>query len=93
MTGDDKSFIRKQIRKLKNAGVEESVEFLPDFSLAGLKDFFKSLSVLSVPVLKGEAFGLYQAEALASGVPLIQPDIGAFPEIVNSSGGGLIRNH
>jgi glycosyltransferase involved in cell wall biosynthesis len=55
-----------------------------------LHDFFRSLSVLSVPVLKGEAFGLYQVEALASGVPLVQPDLGAFPEIVGATGGGVL---
>ena len=46
--------------------------------------------MLSVPVLKGEAFGLYQLEALASGVPLVQPALGAFPEISRATGGGVI---
>ena len=47
-------------------------------------------SVLSVPVRKGEAFGLYQLEALGCGIPLVQPELGAFPEIINSTGGGFI---
>ncbi|MFT5239834.1 MAG: glycosyltransferase involved in cell wall biosynthesis, partial [Candidatus Promineifilaceae bacterium] len=38
-----------------------------------------------------EAFGLYMAEALLSGVPVVQPDRGAFPEIVAASGGGLLH--
>jgi glycosyltransferase involved in cell wall biosynthesis len=54
-----------------------------------LQDFFRSISVLSVPVLNGEAFGLYQLEALASGVPLVQPHLGAFPEIIAATGGGV----
>jgi glycosyltransferase involved in cell wall biosynthesis len=33
---------------------------------------------------------LYQLEALASGVPLVQPALGAFPEIISKSGGGLV---
>ena len=44
---------------------------------------------MSVPVLKGEAFGLYQIEALASGIPLVQPALGAFPEIISDTGGGI----
>ena len=89
-TGDDKRFIHKQWKKFKTSGIENSVEFIDDFSMNGLKSFFRSITVLSVPVLKGEAFGLYQIEALASGIPIIQPQIGAFPEIINATGGGLL---
>jgi glycosyltransferase involved in cell wall biosynthesis len=89
-TGDDKRFISKQIRKLKWNNYLNDVEFIEDFSPASLDNFFNGLTVLSVPVLKGEAFGLYQIESLASGIPVVQPALGAFPEIVNSSGGGVI---
>jgi glycosyltransferase involved in cell wall biosynthesis len=61
-----------------------------DFSQSALQDFFHSITMLSVPVLKGEAFGLYQLEALASGVPLVQPGLGAFPEIIEATAGGVI---
>lgn len=47
------------------------------------------MALLSVPVLNGEAFGLYQLEALASGIPLVQPELGAFPEVIGLSGGGI----
>ena len=46
--------------------------------------------MVSVPVLDGEAFGLYLLEAMASGIPAVQPALGAFPEIVEKSGGGVI---
>ena len=39
-------------------------------------------------MLGGEAFGLYQLEALAAGIPIVQPAIAAFPEIAKVSGGG-----
>lgn len=88
-TGDDKGFINKQIKKLKQNKFLEDVEFAEDFSKDAQAYFFKGLTLLSVPVLKGEAFGLYQLEALASGIPLVQPALGAFPEIIDATGGGM----
>jgi glycosyltransferase involved in cell wall biosynthesis len=90
MTGDDTKFINKQINKLKQKNISANFEIRSDFDQSALGDFFSSITVLSVPVLKGEAFGLYQLEALASGIPLVQPALGAFPEIVNASGGGVV---
>jgi glycosyltransferase involved in cell wall biosynthesis len=90
MTGDDRPFLDRQMKKLEKNNLQGDIEIQHEFTTDDLKDFFKSLSVLSVPVLKGEAFGLYQVEALASGVPLVQPDLGAFPEIIKASGGGVI---
>jgi len=33
---------------------------------------------------------MYQLESLASGTPIVQPALGAFPEIVKNTGGGVI---
>ncbi len=90
MTGDDKPFIRKQVKKLKKKNYLKDVEFVDNYSGEHLLSFFQSMTVLSVPVLKGEAFGLYQLEALASGIPLVQPALGAFPEVIEATGGGAI---
>jgi glycosyltransferase involved in cell wall biosynthesis len=90
MTGDDKPFIHRQMKKLEQQGIGQDFEIIENFTTEDLAGFFKSVSVLSVPVLKGEAFGLYQVEALASGVPLIQPELGAFPEIIGATGGGRL---
>ena len=89
-TGDDTKFIQKQINKLKQNTIDSDFEITPDFTQSALQNFFKATTVLSVPVLNGEAFGLYQLEALASGVPLVQPELGAFPEIIKATGGGVI---
>lgn len=90
MTGDDTKFINNQLKKLKQKDIIRDFEIQPDFTQSALQNYFKSITVLSVPVLKGEAFGLYQLEALASGVPLVQPELGAFPEIINATSGGVI---
>jgi glycosyltransferase involved in cell wall biosynthesis len=54
--------------------------------------FCAGLTVFSVPALYGEAFGLYLIEALAAGVPVVQPRHAAFPELVTATGGGLLAN-
>ena len=52
--------------------------------------FLKSLDVLSVPTSYHEPKGLPVLEALANGVPVIQPRHGAFPELLSATGGGLL---
>ncbi len=53
-------------------------------------EFLKSLDVLSVPTIYREPKGLYVLEALANGVPVVQPGHGAFPEMLEATGGGLL---
>ena len=88
-TADDVQFIKEQKRKIDKAGLEKKVFWVDEFEGEERHSFFDSVSVLSVPVLNGEAFGLYQLEAMASGIPMIQPAVGAFPEVINATGGGL----
>jgi glycosyltransferase involved in cell wall biosynthesis len=52
--------------------------------------FLQSLDVLSVPTTYREPKGLYVLEALANGVPVVQPRHGSFPELLRATGGGLL---
>ena len=52
--------------------------------------FLKTLDVLSVPTVYREPKGIYVLEALANGVPVVQPRHGAFPEMLEATGGGLL---
>ena len=87
-TGDDDAFMKKMHKKIHEAGLDHSVDFHKDFE-DGRHAFFEKVSVVSVPVLEGEAFGLYLLESMASGVPIVQPELGAFPEIVEKAKGGI----
>lgn len=53
-------------------------------------EFLKSLDVLSVPTVYREPKGLSILEALANGVPVVQPAHGAFPELLEATQGGLL---
>lgn len=89
-TGDDRKFLSEIRDKLKSNQLMGQVEFHEDFEEEGLREFLDKVSVVSVPVRNGEAFGIYLLECMASGVPVVQPALGAFPEIVNLTEGGII---
>lgn len=89
-TGDDHRFLKSIKGKIRKNNLHHSVEFHEEFEGEGRQQFFEKVSVISVPVRNGEAFGIYLIEAMASGIPVVQPALGAFPEIINTSGGGII---
>jgi glycosyltransferase involved in cell wall biosynthesis len=89
-TGDDKPFVKKMIKKITKAGFIDDVKIYDSFDIEHRLEFLQSLSLLSVPVPGGEAFGAYQVEAVASGVPIVQPNVGGYPEFVEATGGGII---
>ncbi|MEX0586761.1 MAG: glycosyltransferase family 4 protein [Pirellulales bacterium] len=86
----DQSFFDQQLAKIKSAGLAD------DFSYAGAVDrrqkidFLQSLDVMSVPTVYREPKGLFVLEALAAGVPVVLPSHGAFPELLASTGGGVL---
>ncbi|MDD2380158.1 MAG: glycosyltransferase family 4 protein [Mariniphaga sp.] len=88
-TGDDSKFIKEQKRKLNENGLSDAFEIIPEFEDKAIHEFFRKVSLISVPVRIGEAFGIYLLEAMASGIPVVQPALGAFPEIIGLSGGGV----
>ena len=75
--------------KLDRANLSDSVEWLPNISRDEKLAFLSSLSLFSVPVQYEEAFGLYGIEAMAASVPIVQPNASAFPEIIETTGGGV----
>ena len=86
----DEPFVDALRERLKTAGLLEEVEFCPNLDHAGKLAFLKSLSIFSVPSRLGEAFGLYIIEALAAGVPVVQPRTAAFPELIEMTRGGVL---
>ena len=90
MSGADVSFVEDVRRRVERAGVADDTEFSGDFAEEGKPAFLRSCSAVSVPTRQGEAFGLFLLEALACGVPVVLPEHGAFPELVEATGGGIL---
>jgi glycosyltransferase involved in cell wall biosynthesis len=67
-----------------------------EFSYAGAPDragkiaLIRQMDVFSMPATYDEPKGLSLLEAMANGVPVVQPRRGAFPEIVTRTAGGLL---
>ena len=87
---EDRGYVDRVRGLLASHGLESAAEFLPNLPRADKLAFLHSLSVLSVPALYGESFGLYLLEAMAAGVPVVQPDVAAFGEILGATGGGTL---
>lgn len=77
-----------QAQKLNQAGLESRYRYDGSVDRAGKLEFLRSIDVLSVPTPYLEPKGLFVLEALAAGVPYVQPNHGAFPEIHQRLGGG-----
>ncbi len=89
-TSYDKPFLSRQMKKISGQGFSDDVRIFEDFCRESRISFLESLTLLSVPVPGGEAFGAYQVEALAAGVPVVQPNVGCYPEFIAITKGGII---
>jgi glycosyltransferase involved in cell wall biosynthesis len=89
-TGSDRPFISQQLKKLREQKLESSVRIYPGFQGDRKMEFFDNVDVISVPVRKYDGYGLYILEANAAGIPVVQPATGAFPEIIETTGGGNV---
>src|SRR5439155_21744550 len=77
-------------RGMASAGLAGELIYHGAVDRDGKLAFLRSLDVLSVPATYDEPKGVFLLEAMASGVPVVQPRRGAFTEIVEKTGGGLL---
>jgi glycosyltransferase involved in cell wall biosynthesis len=90
MTDRDAVYVESLRKRLEESGYGVGAEFLPNLGREEKVEFLMGLTVFSVPAVYSEAFGLYVLEALAAGVPVVQPRHAAFPEVVEATGGGRL---
>jgi glycosyltransferase involved in cell wall biosynthesis len=76
--------------KLAERGLAHEFRYHGVVDRAGKIAFLQSLDVLSVPGPYADPKGIYALEAMACGVPFVQPDHGAFTELAQRTGAGLL---
>ena len=83
-------YLEEVRQRMSRAGLEAEFAYYGEVDRQGKVDFLKSLDLLSVPATYDEPKGVFLLEAMATSVPVVQPRRGAFTEIVEKTGGGLL---
>lgn len=87
---DHETFVEQQFQSLKEAGLEDDYQHLGAVDRTGKLGMLGQIDILCVPTDYKEPKGIYVLEALASGVPVVQPAHGVFPELIDDVGGGVL---
>jgi glycosyltransferase involved in cell wall biosynthesis len=90
MAPDQQAYLDEARRVLERAGLASEFHYRGALDRAAKIEFLRGLDVFSVPTVYVEPKGLFLLEAMACGVPVIQPRHGAFPEMIAKTSGGLL---
>jgi glycosyltransferase involved in cell wall biosynthesis len=90
MSSADRPYFDKIVARLKSAGLADRFEYHGELDRAGKIAFLQSLDLVSVPTVYHESKGISVLEALANGVPAVLPRHGAFPEMIETTGAGVL---
>jgi glycosyltransferase involved in cell wall biosynthesis len=87
---DHRSYLAGIRNNLETWGLSDDFNYHGELDRAGKLAFLRSLTVFSVPGPYPDPKGLFLLEAMESGIPVVQPRCGAFAEIVEATGGGVL---
>ncbi len=90
---ENESFLEEQKRKISAAGLVDCFDLKTNISREEKIRFLSKLSLFCVPARVPEAFGLYVIEAMAATVPIVLPNHGSFPELIEKTEGGVLYDH
>lgn len=86
----NRPYLERVRQTLERADLGTEFRYRGELDRSGKLAFLRQLDVLSVPATYDEPKGMFVLEAMASGVPVVQPRRGAFVEMVERTGGGLL---
>lgn len=87
---EHKDYLKRIQRNMREWGLGGEFHYRGVLNREEKIRFLQGLDVISAPGSYAEPKGLYLLEAMACGVPFVQPRHGAFPEICEKTGGGLL---
>jgi len=90
MAPEKRPYFEEVRRRFREWGLEAEFRHWGEVDREGKIRFLQSLDVFSMPATYDEPKGLPVLEAMANGVPVVQPRRGAFPEMIEATGGGLL---
>jgi glycosyltransferase involved in cell wall biosynthesis len=90
MSSADQAYFQHVTARIQAAGLADRFEYIGELDRAGKIAFLQSLDMMSVPTVYHESKGISVLEAMANGVPVVLPRHGAFPELIETTGGGLL---
>jgi glycosyltransferase involved in cell wall biosynthesis len=85
-----RAYLAEATKVLTNAGLEAEFAYRGSLDRAAKLAFLRGIDVFSAPATYDEPKGMSLLEAMAGGVPVVQPGRGAFTEIVERTGGGIL---
>lgn len=87
---DSRIYLQGIQRQMELEGFGDEFDYVGALNREDKIEFLGGLDVLSVPATYDEPKGIFLLEAMASGVPVVQPRRGAFPEILGLTAGGVL---
>jgi len=87
---EHRPYLHQIEKKMKDAGLAEEFHYHGTLDREAKLQFFQKIDILSMPTTYPEPKGLPVIEAMASGVPTVQPGWGSFPEIIETTKGGIL---
>jgi glycosyltransferase involved in cell wall biosynthesis len=87
----DRKYFESLLARLAKGPLAGRFHYHGEVDRAAKIRFVQSLDLMALPTVYRESKGLSVLEAWANAVPVVLPDHGAFPEMVQNTGGGLLH--
>jgi glycosyltransferase involved in cell wall biosynthesis len=87
---EHRQYLRRLERQMKDAGLAHEFHYRGVLDRPHKIEFLRGVDILCVPSSYDEPKGIFLLEAMANGVPVVQPRRGTFPEILEKTGGGIL---